>query len=105
MSSTAKDILVCGAIAIAAWVCLGITVASAAVCLPREVLLQYAQKEYKEEPAGQGLVKSQSGDILFELLLSDRGSWTIIATKPGQPTCIIASGVDWQQERIPGGGA
>jgi hypothetical protein len=37
-----------------------------------------------------------SGGQLLEILVSPKGSWTIIITQPNGPSCLVSSGDNWQ---------
>ena len=38
---------------------------------------------------------------VMELLTSSAGSWTILVTMPGGPTCVIAAGESWEELAVP----
>jgi hypothetical protein len=62
-------------------------------CGKRDVLLRQLSSNFQEGPVGIGL--SENGAVV-ELLTSANGSWTLIATKPKGPTCLLGSGEGWQ---------
>jgi hypothetical protein len=62
-------------------------------CGKRDVLLRQLSSNFQEGPVGIGL--SESGAVV-ELLTSANGSWTLIATKPKGPTCLLGTGEGWQ---------
>ena len=66
-------------------------------CAPREVILKSLSKNYKERPVNMG-VTSNGG--LLEVLAFATGSWTIIVTSPGGPTCMVASGQGWRKSPV-----
>ncbi len=55
------------------------------------------RKQYGEKVAARGL--TQNGKAMFELFVSESGSWTVIVSDPVGRSCIIASSEDWQ--RVP----
>ena len=62
-------------------------------CAPRDVVLKKLAEDFQETPVGLGL--SANGSVL-ELLTSAEGtSWTLLVTRPGGLTCLVASGEDW----------
>ena len=75
------------------------------ICGSRKAALAYLEARYHERPAALGL--AADGRVL-ELLLSAGGSWTLLLTHPGGPTCVLATGEAWarlpeppQEERGP----
>lgn len=62
-------------------------------CAPREALLKSLSKNYKEAPVNMGVTSTGS---LIEILASPAGSWTILVTVPGGPTCMVSSGDGWR---------
>ncbi len=71
-----------------------------AVCGPRAEILERLEREFAETPQAIGL----SGDgALIEIVVSPSGGWTILATYPKRPSCVVATGKDWQTLLIPAG--
>jgi len=76
------------------------------VCAERSRVVDQFRSEFNESPAAVGLV---SEDTLLEVLTSEKGTWTIIITRPDGASCLVASGVAWQSvgskasQRVPGG--
>ncbi len=62
-------------------------------CAPREALLKSLSKNYQEAPVNMGVTSTGS---LIEILASPSGSWTILVTVPGGPTCMVSSGEGWR---------
>ena len=63
------------------------------VCGERNKFLNHLSQSYKEAPAALGLV---SNGTVLEVLVSKGGTWTIIITKPGGLSCIVAAGEAWE---------
>jgi hypothetical protein len=61
-----------------------------------EVLAQFA-RVFGEVPNAIGLTDQGSP---LEVLVSPTGSWTMILTAPGGPTCVISTGQGWQTRPI-----
>lgn len=61
-------------------------------CAPREALLKSLKKNYNEAPSHRGVTRTGS---LLEVFVSPTGSWTILVTIPGGPTCLVSSGDGW----------
>ena len=86
---------------------LGITLASAVVCLStqapaaglacgdRTSLLKALADKYKEAPRALGL--ASSGKAVFEVYTSKTGTWTILMTTTTGMTCIMAAGHSWEE--------
>lgn len=63
------------------------------VCGSRQSLLDRLADRYEEAPSHLG-VTNRGG--LVEILTSPTGSWTIIVTVPGGPTCMVSAGEGWR---------
>ena len=62
-------------------------------CKERTAALEFLARKYGEIPVGMGV---DSAGRLLEILASKDGkTWTIIVTRPGQKSCIVASGQGW----------
>lgn len=62
-------------------------------CAARDAVLDRLSDSYHEEPVSLGVTATGS---LLEVLASPEGSWTIIITVPGGPTCLVSSGEGWR---------
>lgn len=62
-------------------------------CAARDVVLGHLAARYGERPVSLGVTATGS---LLEVLASPDGSWTIIITQPGGPTCLVISGDGWR---------
>ena len=67
--------------------------AQGAQCAPRDTVLKTLSKNYDERPVSVGVTSAGS---LVEVLASPNGSWTIVVTAPGGPTCMVSSGEGWR---------
>lgn len=63
------------------------------ICAERTDVLKQLQKAHSEAPTALGTTAS---GLVVELLSSDTGSWTLIATRPSGVSCLIAAGENWQ---------
>lgn len=63
-------------------------------CDTRDAVLDRLKTKYGEEPVSLGVTSTGS---LLEVLASPEGTWTIIVTIPGGPTCLVSSGDGWHQ--------
>ncbi len=66
-------------------------------CAPRAALLESLSKNYDEAPVSMGVTNTGS---LVEVLASPTGSWTILVTMPGGPTCMVSSGDGWRDSPV-----
>jgi hypothetical protein len=74
------------------------TAAAQQVCAERIGVLKHLDKTHKEAPRALGL--TSSGQVV-ELLVSEKGSWTLIVTAPSGLSCLIAAGENWEtMERL-----
>ena len=64
-------------------------------CGPHKVIIDRLVGRYNESRIGFGLVNGGNG-ALVELWVSATGSWTMLITKPKEPTCMFLSGEAWQ---------
>jgi hypothetical protein len=62
-------------------------------CAEREALLRGFAERYGEVP--HSIAMTDRGTLL-EVLVSPAGTWTMLVTQPAGPTCIVASGREWQ---------
>jgi len=67
--------------------------AQAPQCGAREAVIERLSTKYEEQPVSLGITATGS---LLEVLASPSGSWTIIVTIPGGPTCLVSSGEGWR---------
>lgn len=62
-------------------------------CASRETIVERLAAGYGETRAGLGI----AGNQIVELFVSaETGTWTIVVTRPGGPTCLAASGQNWE---------
>ena len=69
-----------------------------AVCGKRADIVNRLSTGFEEQPRSAGL--AADGNLL-EVFTSKDGTWTIIYTKPGGMTCLVAVGDNWQQIEAP----
>ncbi len=70
------------------------------VCGERGEILDRLAQEFAETPQAVGL--SEDG-ALVEVVVSPSGGWTILVTYPRRPTCVVATGENWEALTIPAG--
>ena len=62
-------------------------------CGPRKALTKKLEQAYGETRQGVGLT---GGQVLFEVWTSEKGTWTLLLTRPDGKSCVMAVGEDWQ---------
>ncbi len=70
----------------------------AAPCVKRSDFLKHLSTNYNEAPIAMGV--TASGRVL-EVVVSEKGTWTIIVTMPNGVACGIASGDGWETVAAP----
>lgn len=58
-------------------------------CGDRAELLGVLAKDYGERPALRAI---DAGGRVLEIVVSPSGSWSMLVTRPGGPTCLSGSG-------------
>ena len=64
-----------------------------AVCGDRSRIMATLAENYAERPVAIALT---SEGAVIEVLTSPVGTWSILVTAPGGPTCLVAGGENWQ---------
>jgi len=64
-------------------------------CAPRELALAQLEKRFDEHVVGRGI--APSGKVMFELFVSEAGSWTMLVSDPEGRSCFVVVGEDWHQ--------
>lgn len=63
-------------------------------CAPRDEAIAELEKQFEEKVFGRGL--AANGRRMIELFVSEKGSWTMLASDPNGHSCVMASGEYWQ---------
>lgn len=63
------------------------------LCAKHADLLKHLADRYGEQPHAIAFTDQGS---LVEVMVSPTGSWTIVITAPGRPSCIVATGKEWE---------
>ena len=69
-------------------------------CGERTASMSHLEDGYSEKPVAMGL--DAQGRVL-EVLAAPSGTWTMLVSTPGGLTCLIASGVAWEELQIKAG--
>ena len=67
-------------------------------CGQRTTIIEWLEKRFDEKRTGVGI--SLEGRLV-EVFTSGSGSWTVLMTFPGGPTCLILLGENWRQIEAP----
>lgn len=68
------------------------------VCGKRADIVERLSKGYEEQQDSAGIAANGN---LVEVFASKKGNWTIIFTRPGGVTCLMAVGENWQRIKEP----
>ena len=72
-----------------------ITAQAQANCGARDSVVAKLASGYGESFAGGGF---QSSTRIIEVWMSqEKGTWTILVTRPDGSTCVLAAGTDWRE--------
>lgn len=63
-------------------------------CGARTTILEALRDGYQERPVSRGVT---STGALLEVFAGPSGSWSILVTVPGGPTCLLSSGEGWRR--------
>ena len=75
--------------------------AEMAMCGARNDVLNELAQQFREKPMAVGQIDSNA---VLEILVSDTGSWTILATGTDGQSCIVSTGEGFQSTRLVRGG-
>lgn len=68
-------------------------VSAQSICGERSRFVEQLGAQYGESLNAVGLI---SDGALLEVMTSEKGSWTILVTRPNGISCMVASGESWQ---------
>lgn len=83
----------------AAGAALPVPVNAQPVCGSRDGFVAGLERQFGEHRSIEAVT---SAGALMEVFVSGSGSWTILVTLPGGPSCLVASGEGWQPVVSPG---
>jgi hypothetical protein len=66
-------------------------------CAKHTDLVKLLDTKYREQLHGAGIGGQQS---MIELYVSEKGSFTVLATSPQGLSCIVATGQSWERENV-----
>jgi hypothetical protein len=62
-------------------------------CAERTEMVRSLADKFKENPAAIGQI---NGDAVIEVFVSEKGSWTILATGTDGKSCVLSAGENWE---------
>lgn len=71
------------------------TASATAVCTPREAAMGQLGDRFGESVSARGI--GADGTVMFELLVSEQGTWTVLASDVHGKSCVIAVGEAWHE--------
>lgn len=74
------------------WSALSSTAKAEMLCAERENVIQGLERGYAEMPISMGLA---ANGVLIEVFTSPAGTFTIVMTHPGGPSCLLIVGDHW----------
>ena len=63
------------------------------LCGPRSVVVANLEKGYSERPISMGLA---SNGAIIEVFVSEKGTFTIVMTRPNGLSCLMVAGENWE---------
>ncbi len=67
-------------------------------CAPRDTAALQLEKQFGDSVSGRGL--AANGKRMIELLVSEKGSWTVLISDPNGRSCVMSSGENWQGIKV-----
>jgi hypothetical protein len=71
---------------------LGTSPALADACAPHDEFSQHLEANYQEQSKGVGVANDGS---LFEIFISENGTWSLLITDGSKISCMVAAGDMW----------
>lgn len=66
---------------------------AATYCADRNEMVKSLSDKFKENPAALGQI---NGSAVIEVFVSEKGSWTILATGTDGKSCVLSAGEGWE---------
>lgn len=63
------------------------------ICGERSRFVDQLREQYGERPTSVGLA---ANGTLLEVMTSEKGTWTIMVTRPDGVSCVVATGNAWE---------
>lgn len=75
---------------------------SQVICGDRSEIVKRLQSGYEEKPVSLGIASNGS---MVEVFASENGTFSILTTRPGGNSCLVAAGDNWQNAPLQKAGA
>ncbi len=62
-------------------------------CADRAAMVKSLSDTYRENPTAVGQI---DGNAVIEIFVSEKGSWTILATRTDGKSCVVSAGEGWE---------
>ncbi|UVC16655.1 hypothetical protein [Mesorhizobium onobrychidis] len=62
-------------------------------CAPRADMIKALGEKFRENPTALGVVNP---NVIVEVFVSDRGTWTILASDTRGQSCVVSVGEGWE---------
>jgi hypothetical protein len=69
------------------------------LCGDHEKVVAHLDKKFGEIRTNMGM--SSNGGVLEVYSSEKTGTWTVLMTMPGGPTCLVAAGESWEKDSSP----
>ncbi len=73
------------------------TVKAQPVCMPHDDFRLELHRNFSEAPVAIAI--ANNGALIELYAKRDRSSWTLMMTRPGRTSCVLAAGEDWNDLR------
>ncbi len=70
---------------------------AAAQCAARADIIKALGAKFHESEAGRGLINP---NVVLEIFVSDKGSWTVLASDTKGQSCVLSVGEGWESPTI-----
>jgi hypothetical protein len=70
---------------------------AAAQCAARADIIKALGDNFHETEAGRGLINP---NVVLEIFVSDKGSWTVLASDTKGQSCVLSVGEGWDSTTI-----
>lgn len=70
------------------------------LCGDHEKVISHLDEKFGETRTNMGM--SSNGGVLEVFSSEKTGTWTVLITSPGGPTCLVAAGKNWETLQTPG---
>ena len=79
-------------------ICLALPAQAQQACGPRDKIVTRLNTVYQETRHAAGIAANGN---LVEVFVAESGTWTIMISRPGGRSCVVATGHHWQRDKRP----